>query len=787
MRKNLPLIVALMIVLSGCIAVAVPQNTTRQVAAAIDFSTPKLQSINGYLTVTLPEMTADLMVEGKPIVPKIVKVYDLPFGSSDISVQVTPGTLHQQVLTTDIHPGYKALPLLDGAEVGYVLAEDAATYASTQPYPGVWYDYQATGGLDDNMHHVTHVSVAYYPVRYIPATKTLQTVDSMQVTISYQPPNNPKTFGNTTDLVIITPRKFNSAVQPLVDHKNAHGIKTIVMNTETIYKTYTNGTDKAEKVKFYIKDAIEQSGVKFVMLLGGLNNKLYAIDRENPNTGSKSWLVPVRYTNVWEDQPPNIFDPGYLSDLYYSDIYTGTGQFSSWDPNHDGIYSAWGYPHANKDNLDLDPDVYVGRLACITAHDVKTVVNKIIAYETTSSGDWLKKMITVSGDGFQDQNDLAINWNVNGLPTGQYTIYAQSRNMTGTLGPISATNVTVDLSQPSNITFSENDYLMGLNFPAPPRGIITSPSEGNILGNTPVNFIPPQAYIGEQWAIVKYASGIMTMRGKSYDPRPGGNFTIIHVWVKNGADATVFDTETPSEVWFEGERENAKGQSYMPADYTIQELWSSNGAWTSESDVITAMSAGAKFVYFAGHGNPAVWANHYPGIPGGRSHASITGLANEHLKAPFFPMSEIKNGGKLPVVIVGGCHNSMFNITLFRSILQGGKYWTYGMPIWDAWSWTLIRLAKGGSIATIGSSGLGYGYLGFASTEGLGGWIDSHFFQVYREKLDAAAPPYLGQIHSQAISDYVHLFPPNSELTDYKTVQEWVLLGDPSLVIGGYQ
>ena len=786
MQKSLPLFVAIAVVLSGCVAVAVPQNTARQVAAAIDFSSPQFVTIDNYLTVTIAEMTSSLIVEGKPILPKVVHVFDLPFGSQDVSVQCLPGTTHEQTITKDIHPGYKALPLVDGAEAGYVLAEDAATYTSTLPYPSAWFDYQVTGGLDQNSNHVTHVTVTCYPVRYVPAAKTLQTVDSMQVTISYQPPSTPKTFGDSIDLVIIAPKKFNNVLQPLVNHKISHGIMTVIKNVEDIVKTY-NGTDNAEKVKYYIKDAIEQSGVKFVLLFGGLKNKIYAIDRENANTGSKAWLVPARYTNVWDGSPPDIFDPGYLSDLYYSDIYTGTGGFSSWDTNHDGIYSAWGYPGANKDNLDLDPDVYVGRLACTTVSEAKTVINKIITYENTSSGDWLKKMITVSGDGFQDQNDLAISWNVNSLPTGQYTIYAQSRNMTGTLGPIDITNVTVDLTQPSNITFSELDYLTGLTYPAPPRAEITSPSEGNILGNTAVNFIPPEAYIGELWATVQYQSGVMVMRGKSYDPRPGGNYTIIHVWIKNSADATVFDTEVLSDMRFEGERENAKGISYMPSDYTIQNLWSSNGAWKAESDVITAMSAGAEFVYFAGHGNPAVWANHFPGIPGGRSHASITGLANEHLKSPYFPMRELKNGEKLPVVIVGGCHNSMFNLTFLRSIKQGAIYWTYGMPISDCWSWTLIRQPHGGSIATIGSTGLGYGYLGWASTEGLGGWIDSHFYQVFREKLDAAQPTYLGQIHSQAISDYVSQFPPNSDQTDYKTVQEWALLGDPSLLIGGYQ
>jgi len=786
MQRSLPLVVAVAIVLSGCVAAAVPQQTTKQVAAAINFSSPQLINSNDYLTVTLNEMTSYLIVEGKPVMPQVVKVFDLPFGSTDVTINVVPGQSHEQVVSKDVQPGSKALPLLDGAETGYVVTEDAATYASSQPYPSTWFDYQVTGGLDDNANHVTQVSVRLYPVHYIPAAKTLQTVDSMQVTVTYQPPSNPQTFGDSFDMVIIAPKILKSTLQPLIDHKNTKGVRTMVTYVEDIYKNY-NGTDKPEKIKYYIKDAIEQNGVQFVLLFGGLKNKFYAIDRENPNTGSNAWLVPVRYTNLWDGTPPAVFDPGYTSDLYYSDIYTGTGAFSSWDTNHDGIFAAWSYPGHSKDSLDLNPDVYVGRLAVSSIPEAKTVINKIITYETSSSGDWLKKMITVAGDGFQDQNDLDIQWNVNSLPTGVYTIYAQSTNLDMVQGPIDQVNVTVDLSRASNITFYEDDNLFGLVFPAPPRAEITSPSPGNILGNTKVNFVPPNAYVGENWARVEYANGVMVIRGKSYDPQPEGVLTIIHVWIKNSGGATVFDTTVPSEVWFESEWETGKGDTYIPSDYTIQDLWGSNGGLTGQPDVITAMSAGAEFVYFAGHGNPRIWANHFPGIPGGRHNASIDGLANVELSTPYFPMKKLTNGDKLPIVVVGGCHNSMFNITLLRSIFKGATYWTYGMPVMDCWSWTLIRLPKGGAIGTIGASGLGYGYLGWAATEGLGGWLDSHFFQVWRQKVDGAQPTYFGAIHSKAISDYIDEFTTNTDQTDCKTVQEWALLGDPSLLIGGYQ
>jgi hypothetical protein len=44
----------------------------------------------------------------------------------------------------------------------------------------------------------------------------------------------------------------------------------------------------------------------------------------------------------------------------------------------------------------------------------------------------------------------------------------------------------------------------------------------------------------------------------------------------------------------------------------------------------------------------------------------------------------------------------------------------------------------------------------------------------------------LGQAHTQALIDYLNAFPPMLDKLDCKTVQEFVLLGDPSLQIGGY-
>ncbi|OYT58511.1 hypothetical protein B6U70_00420, partial [Euryarchaeota archaeon ex4484_162] len=60
---------------------------------------------------------------------------------------------------------------------------------------------------------------------------------------------------------------------------------------------------------------------------------------------------------------------------------------------------------------------------------------------------------------------------------------------------------------------------------------------------------------------------------------------------------------------------------------------------------------------------------------------------------------------------------------------------------------------------------------------------ESHFFQVYGEQ----GKEILGETWGQTVTDYVNTFPCNKDQIDRKTVEEWVLLGDPTLKIGGYE
>ena len=242
--------------------------------------------------------------------------------------------------------------------------------------------------------------------------------------------------------------------------------------------------------------------------------------------------------------------------------------------------------------------------------------------------------------------------------------------------------------------------------------------------------------------------------------------------------------------WTTGEQmlhERAGALYYMPEDFTSEILWTSNGKWTGQSDVINSMSKGSGFVFFSGHGSPRTWGDQYPGIPGNRKIGSVTGLADVALKLPlsanrrpFFPMNKITNDYKNPIVIVGGCHNSDFNVTLLSTLLDAKNTkstWCNGVPTPECWSEWLLRLPKTGAIATIGNTGLGFGILGeWCTVGGVDNWITTEFFRQYGTE----GHDILGEAYTQCLTNYLNTFG-KKDGSDIQTLQGWILFGDPSL------
>ena len=599
-----------------------------------------------YTTVSFSSPTGILEEEGKPILPQITKTYTLPFGSTITSVSVVFSDQQEIKITKPIQPGTAPIPLTE-TTTQPSNQNVMSIYKDLLIYPQEQFEYFTSAGRKDN-NPVNFVTVLCYPVHYVPQQQTIFYSTNVEITVKYTPPEQQITSTNAYDLVIITPNAFSSALQPLVTHKNNLGIKTFLKTTEEIYSQYS-GVDKPEQIKYFIKDAYDSYGIKFVLLVGGMNSMVSAKARDDINQGTQDWNLPVRYANIVSDTDPG----GYISDLYYADIYDASGNFSSWDPNHDGTFASW-KSGLKKDLIDLFPEVAVGRLACCNVDEVQTVVNKIITYETTAYGStWAKNFLLIGGDTFEDSK-------TNPIPEGEHET------------------------------------------------------------QTSYNYVAAQGY------------------------------QAIKIWASH--------------------RE-------------------SGGLIPEPTDIVSTFSNGAGLVHFAGHGSPEIWFCYWVGGP--FVHTEKAKGLN------WYDMGKMTNANALPIVVVGGCHNSQFNVTMTSCL----NYWinkiyevtgikafqryagNVATPLPECFSWFLVRQKNGGAIATIGNTGTGFGAQGNASTEINGGFLETQFFKFIGVDNDQ----YVGTAWQDAITHYLTVYPGMKSQLDAQTVEQWVLLGDPSLKIGGYQ
>ncbi len=159
------------------------------------------------------------------------------------------------------------------------------------------------------------------------------------------------------DYVIITNNALASAFQPLLEEKAARGLSTRLVTTDWIAANYsgTESGDLPDKIRHFIRDAYAQHGTRYV-LLGG--------DHE---------VIPARgvYAAVG-----STVDNGLATDMYYACL-DGT-----WDGDRDGI---WGESNdgIGGGDVDLVPDVAVGRAPVSNLTEARNFVAKTVQYATT--------------------------------------------------------------------------------------------------------------------------------------------------------------------------------------------------------------------------------------------------------------------------------------------------------------------------------------------------------------------------------------------------------------------
>ena len=611
MKKIISILILGILLLSSGIGITANQNNGLKTRIeTFSFDTPQIEDNEEFITVNVEEANSVLLQPGYPILPVYKKTLTFPFGTTigevncDIFSEINQVQLlkHIRLASEPSYPEFSNNVNIQNS--------NQQISNSTTIFPENWFDYQLGCGLQ-NRERVLFLTLQFYPVRYS-YDNTIYYISNAEIKITYEEPQESTASLNTYDLLIIAPNDFTTELQPLVSHKESHGVKTKLVSLDEIYNSVyfpVKGRDDAEKVKYFIKDFLDNWGVIYVLLVGGIKPAF-----------SETWFLPVRYINVvWESETR------YVSDLYFADIYNGTYNFSSWDTDNNNVFGDWPNVGRMKDDMDLYPDVYVGRWACRSKYELKTIVDKTIKYENTPVS---KKIVVTGGDNF------------------------------------------------------------------PGEGY-----EGEIVGDKALT----------------YFSGF--------------------------EEKKVYASQTDV---------SAK---------TLRE----------------ALGTGAMFMYFHGHGSPGSWSTHKPDD----FSKWESGIAIWQL--PFFFNKEY------PIVIIGGCHNAMFNVSVFNH-----PWMSVPIPA-DLCSW-FVKKYNGGGIASLGytcfpvaaegesgdldgdginepdclENGYGYMELGLLYEYGIGG------------------NQYLGDCWGYAVSRYTEHFKTPLTKWDIHTIHGFVLLGDPSLKIGGY-
>ena len=165
------------------------------------------------------------------------------------------------------------------------------------------------------------------------------------------------------DYLIVTTSNMQIPFENLAKWKQKLGLRTHLVLIEEIIKNYP-GKDDSEKLRNYIKEMYGISKFKF-LLLGGDTDKIpyrkaFAMKSE-ANIHSREDSLPC--------------------DLYFADLD------GNWDNNNNGIYGEI------EDNVDLYPDIVVGRIPVETYTEAQTICTKIIEYESGKYNDYQKDIL----------------------------------------------------------------------------------------------------------------------------------------------------------------------------------------------------------------------------------------------------------------------------------------------------------------------------------------------------------------------------------------------------------
>ena len=242
-----------------------------------------------------------------------------------------------------------------------------------------------------------------------------------------------------------------------------------------------------------------------------------------------------------------------------------------------------------------------------------------------------------------------------------------------------------------------------------------------------------------------------------------------------------YETETYGSDWFntmiyiggntfpgspgnDGEEINQIIMNILP-QFSPDIIWTSKGNFNRRS-ISGAITAGAGFLDYSGHGFEFGMGT-YPPI----------GTKMKYYYTAY--IKDTQNGYKLPIIFFDACLTAKIDYVL-QDLLDYRAYFVFNLLAKilkvntsqrePCYAWAFVNHENGGAIATIGATRTAFG-----GVDDGAGKMSIEFFSAYNTS------QYLGEMMTRMQNGY---------LTDVSgddfTVEEFILLGDPTLKIGGY-
>ena len=146
MRKILPILVIGILLLSGIgtLAINIEKIENVQIETItemfeIDISSLKIKDDNEYIEVNIGKDESYLMNPGQPMIPRLLKTYELPFGVTNIKIEANPSGV-QEFKPGPVFPAKPGIKMITKAQVNTFFArskESIQRKGAQQPGPDI--------------------------------------------------------------------------------------------------------------------------------------------------------------------------------------------------------------------------------------------------------------------------------------------------------------------------------------------------------------------------------------------------------------------------------------------------------------------------------------------------------------------------------------------------------------------------------------------------------------------------------------------------------------------------